>query len=118
MPGRRVHADDVLGRGLLAHQEHRPRRLVRHLVGALGGQRDAAGGGAGAGGQALGEAPSCRRPPRRARPRRTRRQELVRCRGSTRSRASLGSITPSSTMSTAIRTAAGPVRLPVRVWSM
>jgi len=40
------------------------------------------------------------------------------CSGSTRSTASFGVRMPSSTISTAIRTAAGPVRLPLRVWSM
>jgi hypothetical protein len=35
----------------------------------------------------------------------------------TRNNASSSLITPSSTMSTAIRTAADPVRLPLRVWS-
>ena len=42
----------------------------------------------------------------------------VRCWGLIRDSASRRSISPSSTMSTATRTAAGPVRLPERVWSM
>ena len=51
--GRGVHADDVLGRGLGAHQQHRSGG--RHLGRLLGGQRDPPGGGARAGGQAVGE---------------------------------------------------------------
>ena len=53
---RGVHADDVLGRGLLAHQQHRtPAVLVGHRRGPVGVEGDAAGGGARAGGQPRGQ---------------------------------------------------------------
>ena len=45
-------------------------------------------------------------------------QQLIELDGATRSTASFLVIMPSSTISTATRTAAGPVRLPLRVCSM
>ena len=51
---RGVHAGDVLGRRLVAHEDHRL-ALRRHLDGALARERDAPAGGAGTGGQALAE---------------------------------------------------------------
>ena len=49
-----MHAADVLGAGLEAHED-RGLVLGGGGLGGLGGEDDAAGGGAGAGGEAVGE---------------------------------------------------------------
>ena len=113
MPLRGVHAVDVLGAGLDADEDHllaaraprsrRRRRRARSCPQAAPGRgRQALGEHVAlarrgrASGGAAGRAPS----------------------GSTRRIAVASSIRPSPTISTAIRSAAVAVRLPVRVWSM
>ena len=109
-----VHAGDVLGAGLLADQED---RLVRVLLVRTRRRPRPRG-------------PPCRRPRRGWRRSPWRRptplalgsswgrSRWLRLSGLTRLTAVFSSISPSLTISTAIRTAADPVRLPVRVWSM
>ena len=109
-----VHAGDVLGAGLLADQED---RLVGMLLvegdGGLGRQDHLAAGRTRAGGDALGNDASPWPWGRAAAA-----ADGSGCPGDTRFSAVFWSISPSLTISTAIRTAAVPVRLPVRVWSM
>ena len=111
---RAVHAGDVLGRRLDAHEDDRA--VLRHRHGVLGVERDAARRGAGSGRKSAAEDASAGErflfflrveTPARA--------SCTICPASTRDTASVWLIRPSSTMSQAIFTAAKPVRLPVRV---
>ena len=109
-----VHAGHVLGAGLLANQEDRVVRvLLVMLDGRLGGEDDLAARRPGAGGDPPRDRVSLRPWDRAAASSR-----WLRLSGLTRLIAVVSSINFSFAISTAIRTAAEPVRLPVRVWSM
>ena len=108
------HAVEVVGAGLDADEDDLLAALdpLDRVVGAEDGTAD---GGAGRGVEALGDRASA---PLQRLGIELVAQELVDLAGSMRPSASSLVMMPSSTMSTAIFTAAAAVRLPERVWSM